>query len=141
MRTLGIDFGERRVGLALSDVEGRLATPWQTLERGSDVSLIARLVALAREEGVERLVVGEPRGLDGSRGPAAARVRRFAARLAAAAALPCVLVDEALSSVEAARRLREAGGDPRRHPERLDALAAQIVLQELLDRERAAGPS
>jgi putative Holliday junction resolvase len=79
-------------------------------------------------------VVGEPRKLDGSRGPAAERARRFGERLAGLTGLPLELVDEALTSVEAAERLRAAGVDPRRHPERLDATAAQILLQEALDR-------
>ncbi len=138
MRTLGIDFGERRIGLALSDAEGRVATPLATLGRTSDRDAIERIVALARREEVARLLVGEPRGLDGGRGPAALRARRFATRLAEAADLPVLLVDEALTSVEAARRLRVAGVDPRRHRDRLDAVAAQILLQEQLDRERSA---
>lgn len=137
MRTLGIDFGERRIGLALSDVEGRVATPWTVLERTSDAAAIARIVELARLEEVARLVVGEPRALDGGRGAAATRARRFAERLGREAGLPVVLVDEALTSVEAARRLREAGVDARRHRGRLDALSAQILLQEQLDRERS----
>jgi putative Holliday junction resolvase len=137
MRTLGIDFGERRIGLAISDPEGRIATPWTALERTSDVAAIARIVELARSEQVARFVVGEPRGLEGNRGKAAERAQRFAARLAATAGLPYVLVDEALTTVEAARRLREAGLDPRRHRHRLDAVAAQILLQEQLDRERS----
>jgi putative Holliday junction resolvase len=95
---------------------------------------MAAIAEIARREGIERLVLGEPVSLDGSRGPAAARVRRFGARLAARTALPLSFVDEALTSVEAAARLRAAGVDPRRHPERIDATAAQILLQEDLDR-------
>jgi putative Holliday junction resolvase len=138
MKLLGIDFGERRIGLAISDPEGRMAVPLTALERSSDRAAVARIAELARREGVGGLVVGEPLGLDGERGAAAERARRFAERLAAATGLPWEAVDEALTSVEAGARLREAGVDPRRHPGRVDAVAAQIVLQEALDRRRAA---
>jgi putative Holliday junction resolvase len=132
---LGIDFGERRIGLAISDAAGRVATPLATLPRTSDAAAIATIAELARREEVGRLIVGEPRCLDGRRGAAAERARRFADRLGRTTGLAVELVDEALTSVEAGRRLREAGLDPRRHAERLDALAAQILLQEWLDRE------
>lgn len=138
MRWLGIDFGERRIGVAISDPEGRLAVPLTTLERTSDRAAVGELVALARREGVGALAVGEPRNLDGSRGPAAERARGFAAKLARATGLPLELVDEALTSVEAAERLAAAGIDARRRAGKLDAVAAQIVLQEALDRVRPA---
>ena len=131
-RSLGIDFGEKRIGLAVS--EGGLAVPLTTVRRKDDRSALEEIAGIARREGVERLVVGEPRGLDGTRGTAAVRARRFGERLAARTGLPLEMVDEALTSVEAAERLRAAGIDPRRHPEKLDAVAAQILLQEALDR-------
>jgi putative Holliday junction resolvase len=137
LRSLGIDFGERRIGVAVSDEAGRIATPLTTLERSSDRQALRSLARLARDEGVERLVVGEPRALDGTPGEAAERTRRFAEKLAAVTGLPHVMVDEALTTDEARRRLREAGVDLRRHPERVDAAAAQIILQELLDAERS----
>ena len=140
MRWLGIDFGERRIGLAISDPEGRLAVPLTTLERRSDRAAAAEIAAIARREEVGRLVVGEPRGLDGGRGTAAERARRFAGRLSRATGLACELVDEALTSAEAAERLARAGVDLRRRPGAVDAVAAQIVLQEALDRHRAAAP-
>lgn len=135
MRTLGIDFGERRIGLAISDSEGRLAVPHGTMERETDRRAAYRIAALAREEEVERLVLGEPRGLDGSAGENVDRVRRFGARLEKASGLPIVYVNEALTTVEAAERLAEAGTDRRDRPELRDAVAAQILLQEILDRE------
>lgn len=136
MRSLGIDFGERRIGLAISDPEGRLAVPLTTLERKSDRSAAAQIAEIAASEGVARLVLGEPVGLDGERGPAAARARAFAGRLAGRTGLPVVLVNEALTSVEAAARLREAGGGGKREQGRIDAVAAQILLQEALDARR-----
>jgi putative Holliday junction resolvase len=138
MRWLGIDFGERRIGVAISDPEGRLAVPLTTLERTSDRAAVGELAALARREEVGALAVGEPRNLDGSRGEAAERARGFAAKLARATGLPLELVDEALTSVEAAERLAAAGIDARRRAGKLDAVAAQIVLQEALDRVRPA---
>jgi putative Holliday junction resolvase len=134
-RSLGIDFGEKRIGLAVS--EGGLAVPLTTVRRKDDRSALEEIAGIARREGVERLVVGEPRRLDGTRGTAAVRARRFGERLAEITGLPLEMVDEALTSVEAAERLRAAGIDPRRHPDKLDAVAAQILLQEALD--RAAG--
>jgi putative pre-16S rRNA nuclease len=139
MRWLGVDFGERRIGLAISDEDGRMALPHSTLIRTGDRQAARAIAALARREGVGRLVVGEPRRLDGTAGEAAERARRFADRLGVETGLPCELVDEALTSVAAAERLREVGVDARRHPERLDAVAAQLLLQEVLDREAAAG--
>lgn len=148
MRTLGIDFGERRIGLAISDEEGRVAVPLGTVRRTSDRAAIAELLAILEREGAAAVVVGEPVNVDGSRGPAAERARSFAARLGRRSGLPWSLVNESLTTVEAAERLRAAGVDLRREPERLDAVAAQILLQEALDGARAgareapaAGPS
>jgi len=139
MRALGIDFGERRIGLALSDPEGRFALPHGVVERSSDRGAIAAIARLVVEEGVERLVVGEPRRpADGARGEAAERVRAFAAKLARATGLEIEWVDETLTSREAEERLRAAGGSRRARRDRLDAIAAQILLQEALDRRPEA---
>lgn len=138
---LGLDFGERRIGIALSDPERRLAVPWGVVERVSDRAAIGEVVELARREGAVVLVAGEPVGLDGTRGTAARRARRFAERLARAARLPLVLVGEALTSVEAERSLRRDRARAPGEPGRVDATAAQILLQEALDHqlpERAA---
>lgn len=137
MRALGIDFGERRIGLAISDPEGRLAVPLTTLERRTDRVAVHQIADIARREGVERLVLGEPVGVDGRRGPEAERARRFGAKLAEVTGLPLELVVETLTTVEATERLRAAGVDPRRAPERIDAVAAQILLEEALGRGEA----
>jgi putative Holliday junction resolvase len=137
MRALGIDFGEKRIGLAISDPEGRLAVPLTTLERRNDRSALRQIAEIAEREGVGRLVLGEPVDLFGNRGPVAERVRRFGEKLAGLTGLPVEWVDEALTSVEAAQRLRQAGVDSRRvrrEPGRVDAVAAQILLQDALDR-------
>ncbi|HTG32170.1 MAG TPA: Holliday junction resolvase RuvX [Thermoanaerobaculia bacterium] len=135
MRFLGIDFGEKRIGLAISDPDGRLAVPLATLERRNDRSALRQIAEIAREEKVERLVLGEPVNLDGQRGAIAGRVRRFGARLAEMTGLPVEWVDEALTSAEAAGRLRQAGIATRHQPGRIDAVAAQILLQDALDRD------
>ncbi|HEV2847305.1 MAG TPA: Holliday junction resolvase RuvX [Thermoanaerobaculia bacterium] len=134
MRSLGIDFGEKRIGLAISDPGGRLAVPLVTLERRNDRSALRQIAEIAQREGVGRLVLGEPVDLEGNRGPFAERVRRFGERLAEMTGLPLEMVGEALTSAEAAGRLRQAGIASRRNPERIDAVAAQILLQEALDR-------
>jgi len=137
MRTLGIDFGERRIGLAISDPEGRFALPWRTLERTRDDDALATLVALIDEEQIESLAIGEPRRpADGATTAAARRVRRFGDRLSAASGLAVEWIDETLTSREADARLREAGVPPAKRAARRDALAAQILLQEALDRRR-----
>lgn len=129
MRALGIDFGEKRIGLAVSDPEGRWALPLATLGRRTDRRAAYQIAELARREEIGLLVLGEPRGLDGEPGPAAERVRRFGARLARATGLPLYWVDETLTTVEAGQRLRP-GADVTAHR---DAVAAQIILQEALD--------
>jgi len=138
-RALGIDFGERRIGLAISDSAGRLALPLTTLTRRTDRVAVAQIAEIADREGGGRLVLGEPVGLDGVRGDAARRVRAFGEKLAEKTGLPLTFVGEALTTVEAHERLRAAGIDPRKKPERLDAVAAQILLQEALDQVEAQG--
>lgn len=135
-RLLAIDYGSKRVGLAISDSEGRVATPLETLARKDDRGVARAIGRIVEREGVAGLVLGEPRRLDGTRGDAAERVGRFARRLEETLGLPVELVDEALTSVEAERRLRAAGIDPGARTGRVDAVAAQILLQEVLDRKR-----
>lgn len=137
--TLGIDFGERRIGVAVSGPQGRMALPLTTIERKNDRQARRALARLAGEQRAVALVMGEPRRLDGSAGDAAERVRAFAERLASDTELPVTLVNEALTSVEAEERLRAAGVDLRRNRERVDAVAAQILLQEYLDRRAREG--
>ncbi|MBP1643007.1 MAG: Holliday junction resolvase YqgF [Acidobacteria bacterium] len=138
MRALGVDFGERRIGLALSDGEGRMALPFRVVERSSDAAAIAAIAALAREHEVGRLVVGLPhRSGEGPPSETLERARSFGEKLAAATGLEVEWVDEAYTSAAAAERLREAGLDARRARPRLDAVAAQILLQEALDRRRS----
>ena len=132
MRALGIDFGERRIGVAISDPSGRWALPLRTLERDTDRRVIYRLVDIARREQLEALVVGHPRLPDGRDSDLAERIQRFASKLEAASGLPLVWVEETLTSRTAEELLdgrNSSAGST-------DAVAAQLILQEALDRER-----
>jgi putative Holliday junction resolvase len=136
MKYLGIDFGERHIGLAVCDPEERVAVPIDTVARSSDHQAVNDIVAVARREGAHGLVVGEPRRLDGTAGDAAHRAQGFAAKLGAASGLPVVLHDEALTSHEAAARLRQSGVKRRRR-DAVHSVAAQILLQDWLDGRRS----
>lgn len=139
MRALAIDFGEARIGLALCDDDARVATPYGIVERDTDRRAVGRLRDLVQREGIEILVVGEPRGLDGVADERTDRVHRFADKLRRATGLDVVWVDEALTTVEAAEALDAVGMDShrdegRREDGRRDAVAAQILLREAIDR-------
>lgn len=135
---LGIDPGEARIGVARSDPSGFLATPVETVRRGGGD--LRRLQELLADEGAVEVVVGLPRSLSGGEGPAAERVRRFAARLARRVApIPVRLCDERLTTVSAESMLRDRGhkGGARRAV--VDQAAAVLILQQALDTERATG--
>lgn len=135
MRTLGLDVGERRIGIAVSDPDGRMAFPLGTHERrGGDDA--AALVALARREDAGRIVVGLPISLDGSQGPQAEVAAQFAERLKQGDGPEVVLWDERLSSREADHHLRAAGKRGREAKAQRDAIAASIILQSYLDSRR-----
>jgi len=141
VRVLGIDYGDRRIGLAISDPSGTLARPLETLDgRGDRVAQVAAAVERLRREGdgLHAIVVGLPRRLDGSPNDQTPRVLAFVERLRARVDLPVALVDERLTSVEAESRLAARDRDWRSRKKKLDAAAAAIVLQEYLD--SAAAP-
>jgi putative Holliday junction resolvase len=138
VRTLAIDLGSRRIGLALSDEGGRFATPFDVLTVSSPENAIATIAEVVRKEGVERLVVGLPLNMDDTVGDAARKTVRWSEALAAAAGKPVVFVDERLSSFAAEQQLvdRKRGGERLTRgdkKQRLDALAAASFLQEFLD--------
>ena len=138
VRTLAVDLGTRRIGLALSDEGGQFATPYDVMQVTSAEVAVASIVEVVRKEGVERLVVGLPLNMDDSVGDAARRTVRWAETLGAAAGKPVVLVDERLSSFAAEQQLadRKRGGEHLTRgdkKQRLDALAAAAFLQEFLD--------
>ena len=138
MRHLGIDYGTRRIGLALSDEGGRLATPLEVLQVTDPHQAVAPISALVEAEQVAVLVVGLPLNMDDSVGPAARAVREWGTGLSRTAGRPVVFVDERLSSFEAEQALRQrkqAGQRMTRQgrKQRLDAVAAAQLLQSYLD--------
>lgn len=143
---LGVDFGRRRIGLAVTDASATLARPLCALEAGaSDAesvnAVLAEIDRLGEDEGVSHIVVGLPLRLDGSPTGLTPQVRAFAALLAARTAIPVALQDERLSSHEAEQRLASTERDWRRRKTRLDAAAAAVILQDYLDGRRRAEPS
>ena len=138
VRVLGIDLGERRIGVAVSDASGTLARPLKTITRGnSDAEAIGQILAvlteLSAEEEVGSIVVGLPTRLDGSAGSQTPRVGAMVALLAARVAIPVLTQDERLSSREAEERLAIGEKDWRKRKAKLDAAAAAVILQDYLD--------
>ncbi len=131
---LGIDVGERRIGVAVSDATQLLATPLLVLHRGSRQEDFQRLGRVAAERRAVGLVVGHPLNADGSEGPQGKKVARYAWRLATALRLPYVLWDEYGSTQAAEQRLVQ--GSRRRPRQALDAAAAAVILQDYLDQRR-----
>lgn len=134
-RYMGLDVGERRIGVALSDASGRLATPLTTI--GAKDRPLERIARLAREHGVAELVVGLPLTLRGEVGPQAQIVQKFAAALEEALGLPVHFFDERLTSAAADQMLRELGVKPEKRKLQLDQVAASIILQDYLDQQRS----
>ncbi|MDO8880772.1 MAG: Holliday junction resolvase RuvX [Coriobacteriia bacterium] len=136
MRVLGLDIGEVRVGVAVCDRDGKVASPVAVLdarELARDTRTLSRIV---EDYEAERLVVGMPLTMAGDEGPQAAAVRAEAERLAGALGLPLEYQDERLSSAEARRVMREAGMSEKEQRGALDKVAAAIVLQGWLDGRR-----
>jgi len=132
VRALGIDFGLKRMGLAVSDPAGTMAFPRETLVRTDNAALFARLQALITAEKIEVLVVGLPLSMDGEETTTSGQARKFGRKLAAATGLPLHFVDERLTSAEAAERLKEAGTRRGQVKGALDAVAATIILEAYL---------
>jgi putative Holliday junction resolvase len=132
-RILAVDWGERRVGVAVSDPTGLIPRALPTLEVRSEDEAVAAVLEVAVREEATRIVVGLPLNLDGSHGRAAMAAERFARRLEARAAAPVELWDERLTSAQALRTARETGEKLRGHKGRVDARAAEHLLQSYLD--------
>ena len=139
MRALGIDYGERRIGLALSDATGLLASPWKRLPNDGNAIAAARKLAeeirvlQADESGLATVVIGLPRRLSGEATEQTAKVQTLARELGARVEIPIVLQDERLTSHEAEELLAQRERDWRRRKDQLDAMAAALILQDFLD--------
>jgi putative holliday junction resolvase len=136
-RVLGVDVGTVRVGLALSDPTGTLASPLETLKRSKNHADLDRLAALVVEHEVTEVVVGEPVHLSGASGASAQDAGNYAQELADRIPdVPVILIDERLSTVTAASHLREGGIDSRKQRAVIDQAAAVVILQQFLDARR-----
>jgi putative Holliday junction resolvase len=133
MRILAIDYGSRRIGLALSDPTGTLARPLPFVPAKADAKLAREMAALAKQEEAHLILLGLPRHMNGSLGEAAAEVQAFAALLGQATPIRIQLIDERLSTVQASRQLQEAGKNTRQQRGRIDSEAACVLLQGYLD--------
>ena len=136
-RVLAVDWGERRIGLAISDPGGILATGLPTLTVRSSDEAVARVADQVREREAERVVVGMPLLMSGERGSAARHAQAFADALAASVAVPVETWDERLTSALSSRRLRETGVRTGHHRDRIDQGAAIALLESFLLRQQA----
>jgi putative pre-16S rRNA nuclease len=140
MRILGLDIGEKRIGVALSDPLGIMAGALTVIDRTTDEAAVQQIVDLARQNEVERIVVGMPRSLDGSLGRQAQAVQSFVDLLKKGIDIPVVTWDERLSTVAAERALLETGMKRDKRKKHRDSLAAAFILQGYLDREKNRSP-
>src|ERR1700742_570451 len=138
-RALGIDHGEARIGLAISDELGMLAHPLETLHVKEVADPIAHIAAVVAREKIGQIVLGLPRNMDGSYGPAAEKVRAFAEKLRAGCGCEVKLWDERLTSVAAQKSLHEAGRNVKNSRKVIDQVAAQLILQGWLDSQAMLG--
>jgi len=138
MRIMGLDIGEKRIGVALSDPLGIIASALTVIERTTNEAAVKQIIDLARENEAERIVVGMPRSLDGSLGKQAQAVLSFIDLLKEYTQLPVVAWDERLSTVAAERTMLELGMKRDKRKKRRDSLAAAFILQGYLDRARSS---
>jgi putative Holliday junction resolvase len=140
MRVLGLDIGEKRIGVALSDPGGIIAGALEVVERESQDAALEQIIALVREHGAERIVVGMPLSLNGTPGKQAHVVQSFVELLEQRTGIPVETWDERLSTVAAERMLVEAGVKRDKRKKSIDSIAAAFILQGYLDRERSKNP-
>ncbi len=138
MRLMGIDYGDRRIGIALSDETGVLASGVETIVwDGMDSrDPIARIQALVLARNVSEIVIGVPRRTDGKYGASQAKAEAFAVALAATIGRPVLRKDERYTTVIATRMMREAGHSSKERNAKIDQIAATVILQEELDARR-----
>lgn len=136
-RILGVDFGDTRTGLALSDPSRLLASGLETLSPGGMEKTAEAVAKVAKERSAAAIVVGLPKNMDGTEGFRAVRCREFAEKLSALTGLPVAMLDERLTTVSASRYLNETNTRGTARKGVIDTLSAQIILQNALDRLRA----
>ena len=136
-RTLALDFGDKRIGVALSDPTGLLGSPLTTLTRTNPRHNFNAILDLVTEHEIETIVVGLPISLNGTIGPQGQKTLNFCDELRETISVPIKMLNEQYTSAEAELRIRESGEKPSKNRGRVDAIAAAIILQEWLDAERA----
>lgn len=134
-RVLGIDLGDVRTGVALSDPFGQMASGLMTITEYSEERLIARLKDLIQDKGAQEVVMGLPINMDGSKGPRAQKVSDFASKLEEACGMNIILVDERCSTMVAHRFLNETNCRGKKRKQVVDTLSAEIILQDYLDKK------
>ena len=139
MRIMAIDYGDARTGVAVSDPTGFLAGYTTVIQSHRPEAVADELARLAREHGVQELVMGFPRNMDGSEGPRAELYRAFAAMVEEKVGLPVVLWDERRTTIEAHAILHESGKKMKAHRKNVDAVAATLILEGYLTRKRLQG--
>jgi putative Holliday junction resolvase len=132
-RLLGLDVGEKTIGLALSDVGRMIATPFRTIERAKFSTDAQALASIVKEHNVGALVLGYPVNMDGSEGPRCQSVRQFARNLAEKMDMPMLLSDERMSTMAVTRTMLDADLSRQRRAELVDKMAASYILQSALD--------
>ena len=138
---MGIDLGEARVGVAMADSLGMLAHPRETIRRAAekgpaaDKAVLGRIAEIVRQENVGLIILGLPRNMNGTEGPAAAKARAFAEGLRVATACEVRLLDERLTTVAAQKALHSSGRNVKQGRAVIDQVAAQMILQIYLDGE------
>ncbi len=138
-RALGIDHGEARIGLAISDELGMLAHPLETIHIRDVADPLARIAVIVERDKIGMIILGLPRNMNGTYGPAAEKVRAFAETLRARVSCDVKLWDERLTSVAAQRALHEAGRNVKQSREVIDQVAAQMILQGWMDAQALLG--
>lgn len=135
-RILGIDYGTVRIGLALSDPTGTLASPLPHLENKSVPVVRGSLCELIQTHDISRIVVGLPRNMDGSYGPAAENVRKFISQIQEGLSTPIETQDERLTTAQASKQLSQMGLNQKEMRKKIDSSSASLILQQYLDRKR-----
>lgn len=136
MRTMALDVGSKRIGVALTDPLGMLAQPYTMIKRISDSLAVDEIITIIQERSVDELVVGLPRRTDGKEGPEAQGVREFAALISEQSSIPLVFYDERLTTVGAQQVLLEADLSRAKRKQVVDQVAASLILQGYLEYKR-----
>ena len=141
MRLLGLDVGDRRIGVSLSDSLGLTAQPLTVVERRREAEALSAIRALVSRHQVEKIIVGLPLTMRGTPGPQSDKVTAFVEALRRQVTVPIQLLDERLTTVQGTRTLQALGTTGRRRKQLIDQVAAQLILQQFLDTHRQAGSS